>query len=481
MKIPKIDGKRYAISFAICLAALIAALIACWGWVRSVAIGRAQRVAAQVAHDIEAKTSGIQGYADVPAAWLDVEGDQAKREIASSGDGTAYRAEFERIAQALYDPENMSSIRLAPDGVVRYVYPEDGNDSLLHEDLSESAGEELKKAADTREMTAIGPVFVDNVGLTLSFCVPVSYESGKLWGYTLVSMKLPEALESLVLDRLTDQGYNYELSCDAGGQTGKKERICGTARSMKNKTSLSFPVYEREWILDIRPVNGWISVPGVIWSLLLAFVCALLLAWILEIRRRFRTEAMNRLSSDAKHDKMTGLLNHTASTDAIDKALEDIEGGVLLLIDVDNFKTVNDTAGHLAGDEVLIEVANAMRTTFRRHDILGRYGGDEFIVYMIGDISIPDFSVKASQLQRKIRNIPIGQTGSYVTCSIGGARRCVETPSAEEMVKRADQALYTSKGSGKDRFTIYDDSGSTLVVAPKQDESVMKHDYAVSE
>lgn len=229
------------------------------------------------------------------------------------------------------------------------------------------------------------------------------------------------------------------------------------------------------------PEEGWISIGGIFLSVLISLIGALLLAWILESRKANRDEAMSQLRSDAKHDKMTGLLNHTASAEAIDNALQTVEGGVLLLIDIDNFKTVNDTAGHLAGDEVLVEVANAMRTTFRKYDLLGRYGGDEFIVYMIGDISIPDFSVKASQFQRKIRKIPVGNTGTYVTCSIGGARRCAETPTAETLVQRADQALYTSKGNGKDRFTIYDDSGSTVIVTPNKDDSELDHDYSVSE
>lgn len=481
MKIRKINRKSFTVKAVICFMILATLSAAYWVWIRSVRIERAQKAVSQVVEYVQARLASLEKSADVMAAWLDAEGDRVKKEIASSGDGQEYAAQFEIIAQALYDPENMTSLQLMPKGVVRYIYPAEGNENMIGMHVEEKWGLELKEMAGSKQMRIIGPVFVSRQGLMLFFFMPVFYEDGSLWGYTALSMRMPDALLPLALDRLTAQGYDYELRYAVGTDGKKKERITGTVQSIRDAASSSFIVQDTEWVLSVRPENGWISIGGILLSALGALVLALILTWLAELRRANRDETMSQLRSDAKHDKMTGLLNHTASAETIDNALKTEEGGVLLLIDVDNFKTVNDSAGHLSGDEVLVEVANAMRTTFRKHDILGRYGGDEFIVYMIGDISIPDFSVKASQFQRKIRKIPIGDTGSFVTCSIGGARRCVETPTAEALVQRADQALYTSKENGKDRFTIFDDSGSTVLVTPKKDESEMDHDYAISE
>ena len=481
MKVRRLNRKAFITKYLICLAVMIALTAGYWVRTRSTRADRARRAAAQVAQYIQARIDDMGRYSDVMAAWLDAEGDSVKKAISASADGEEHRSEFEKMAGALYDESIMSSIQLLPSASVKYIYPVEGNEDLSGTSKEGQWDEELAEAGSDGGMCILGPEFISKHGLVLGFYMPVYYDNGSLWGYTSTTMRLPDALMPLTLERLTEQGYDYVLKYVVDKDTGKTDRIAGSVQGMSDSADSVFEIQGREWILSVRPEEGWISIGGIFLSVLISLIGALLLAWILESRKANRDEAMSQLRSDAKHDKMTGLLNHTASAEAIDNALQTVEGGVLLLIDIDNFKTVNDTAGHLAGDEVLVEVANAMRTTFRKYDLLGRYGGDEFIVYMIGDISIPDFSVKASQFQRKIRKIPVGNTGTYVTCSIGGARRCAETPTAETLVQRADQALYTSKGNGKDRFTIYDDSGSTVIVTPNKDDSELDHDYSVSE
>ncbi len=483
MEKTKVIRKNNIWKYILCLIVLVTLVVAYWIWARSSNQKKAEVVASQVAGYIQTRIDEMEETADVLRAWLNIEGDKVKKAMAeSSGEKAAYQSEFDQIAESLYVEESMTSVQLLPDGVVRYVYPMKGNETLIGTDAME--GEEakwLEEAAKSGKVVVTGPYFVAKIGLGMNFRMPVYYDNGDLWGFTSLTMRLPEALKPLALSRLEDLGYDYELWFISNPETGMKERIAGSVKSMNNAVVTTFQIHNTEWSLVVRPVSGWINIGTVALSILGAILAAFVMTWIIEYRRVSRDEAMQRLRADAKHDKMTNLLNHTASAEAIDNALKTIEGGVLLLIDVDDFKTVNDQAGHLAGDEVLVEVANAMRTTFRRHDILGRYGGDEFIVYMLGDISIPDFSVKASQFQRKIRKIPVGNTGKYVTCSIGGARRCVETPTAETLVHRADQALYISKGAGKDRFTIFDDSASTVIVTPKKEESGYKNDFTVSE
>ncbi len=478
MKKMKINRKNFIWKFILCLIVMISLVVGYWIWTRTQNQEKAKVIASQIAGYIQTRIDSMEGYADVLAAWLDIEGDGVKKKMAGESGGEVYKSEFEKIAQSLYVEESMTSVQLLPNGVVQYVYPMEGNEILVGVDAYDGEeAEYLEKAAKSGEVVATGPYFVSKIGLGMNFRMPVYYDNGELWGFTSLTMRLPDAIEPLALSRLTDLGYDYELCFISDSETGRKERIGGTMKAMENAISEKFSVHDKEWILEIRPVSGWLNIGTVFLSIVGAMLAAFVLTWIIEHRKASRDEAMSRLRSDAKHDKMTNLLNHTASAEAIDNALKTIEGGMLLLIDVDNFKDVNDQAGHLAGDEVLVEVANAMRTTFRRHDILGRYGGDEFIVYMVGDVSIPDFSVKASQFQRKIRKIPIGNTGRYVTCSIGGARRCVETPTAETLVHRADRALYLSKGNGKDRFTIYDDSQSTVTVTPAKNEHEIDHDY----
>ena len=480
MKSQKMNRRALLIRFLICLAILAALGCAYWVNMRSGRIRNAKRIAQAIAEDVQDRMNGIRKYAGIAAAWLDASGDEAKKALSDPGKAEKYRDTFGKIASALYDPDDMDSILLIAGETVALGYPESDSSDLRGKTPAQIWGTEPEKPEEAGQMLIFGPSFVKGHGFLQGFCMPAAPEHGSSRAEICVVMSLPDALYPFALNRLTGQGYDFCLSY-VDKQNGKKTRIAESKKGLRGLAEISFDADGTKWILGIRPASGWVSVGGILLTVLLVLAGALLLSWILEFRKENREDAMKKLRSDAKHDKMTGLLNHTSSEEAINESLKTEEGGVLLLIDVDNFKTVNDTAGHLAGDEVLVEVANAMRTTFRRFDILGRYGGDEFIVYMNGDISIPDFSVKASQFQRKIRKIPAGNTGQYVTCSIGGARRCVETPTAEDMIRRADQALYTSKGNGKDRFTIFDDSGSTLMKTPKRDGPEMSHDFTLNE
>ncbi len=481
MKDSKARNKRIAIQFGVIAAVFIAAIVLYFLYEQFSKKKKAEISVEQTVEYIRSEIENAGEYSEVLTAWLDVEGDSFKEAIAEGEDDDAGEA-FEKIASAVYDEDKMTSVQLIPNGVIRYVYPKENNERLLNSDITKSdEAQLLEKAAEEKTMVITGPAFVLKEGFGLNYRNPVYYEDGSLWGFTSITLKLPEALQPFGLEHLTLHGYEYDLRYIADESTKKIKTIDSTIAVLYDTVDCEFKIQDTTWILSIRPPEGWMNYGRMFICIVVSIMLALILSWALTFWKENQAKAMGKLQSDAKHDKMTGLLNHTASAEAINNALEQVEGGVLLLIDVDNFKTVNDTAGHLAGDEVLVEVANAMRTTFRRYDILGRYGGDEFIIYMIGDISIPDFSVKASQFQRKIRKIQIGDTGKYITCSIGGARRCVETPDAEALVKRADQALYTSKGNGKDRFTIYDDSDSTLVVTPKEEEKKINQDFTVHE
>ena len=446
--------------------------------------GEAEIVASQVMDNILARIEDNSVHGQLLEAWLHFEGDETLAAIAEDETGEAFSERFKKMAEALYQEKYMFSVQLLPNGIIRYVYPEEPNAAVIGKEALTGSGvseEDLIAAGGTGGVVLAGPEYVAHVGLSLMFYVPVFYENGDLWGCAAVVMKLPDGLKPQTLDRLDELGYQYELRCDTTG--GSNERIAGTYNSIKGGISSEFEIQGTKWDLTIKPARGWLPVRWIVLSLLLIPGVSFLLAMVITLLKSRRDEKMAHLRSDARHDQMTNLLNHEASVAAIQQELETQDGGVLFIIDIDDFKKVNDTAGHLAGDQVLSGVAHALHTTFRRNDILGRYGGDEFIVYMLGYMSIPDFSVKASEFQRKIRKIQIGTTDRCITCSIGVARRCEETKTAEDLIRRADNALYVSKEGGKDRFTIFDDSDSTVIVGSKEDDEkkMNKKEFAIRE
>lgn len=169
------------------------------------------------------------------------------------------------------------------------------------------------------------------------------------------------------------------------------------------------------------------------------------------------------LKNKAETDLLTGLYNKVTLQDMVNHALEKNPEGnyAFFIIDLDNFKGVNDNLGHATGDEVLCQVAASLKLVFTEYDYIGRIGGDEFAVML----NIPKgmdsnaqslIKSKAKALNENLRHTySNGEISVQVTASIGIAVYGVSGKDYQELYKAADQALYLSKNSGKDQYNIH--------------------------
>ena len=172
-------------------------------------------------------------------------------------------------------------------------------------------------------------------------------------------------------------------------------------------------------------------------------------------REKVRHDQMSR---KAQMDGLTGLLNKTAVTETITDYLADSEKDqmhALLMIDCDNFKAVNDNFGHATGDEVIKYFASVMKRTFRDSDIKGRFGGDEFMVFM-KNTTFEATALRAKQLNDAIKK-PYIKDGKEIriSCSIGVSYFPKDGNTFDTLFNAADDALYKAKSLGKDRFVEY--------------------------
>lgn len=159
------------------------------------------------------------------------------------------------------------------------------------------------------------------------------------------------------------------------------------------------------------------------------------------------------LSRKADLDYLTGVLNREGICRLISSYLEE-EGknGALCFFDLDNFKQINDRYGHSSGDEALCAIAQTLQSGVLEGDTVGRFGGDEFLIYMREVIGEADILERAEAICSRIRKLPLAVN---LTASVGIACYPEHGSEFQELLDKADAALYQSKCSGKDKISLY--------------------------
>jgi diguanylate cyclase (GGDEF)-like protein/PAS domain S-box-containing protein len=183
-------------------------------------------------------------------------------------------------------------------------------------------------------------------------------------------------------------------------------------------------------------------------------------------RKRVEAEAREKLAHAALHDSLTGLANRASFLEHLELGLKRATrtgaGIALLFIDLDNFKAVNDSFGHAAGDELLKAVGSRLRTAVRANDVVARQGGDEFLI-LIGDVAITATETVAGKVRAALRE-PFTVEGIEirVSASIGIGLYPVDGDDAEALLKHADAAMYSVKGTGRDGYARYSPAGGSV-------------------
>ena len=162
------------------------------------------------------------------------------------------------------------------------------------------------------------------------------------------------------------------------------------------------------------------------------------------------------LREKASIDGLTGALNRKSAEAKINELMQDPNcHGYLFMIDIDDFKTVNDTMGHAMGDLALINLVKLLKMNFRKEDIVGRLGGDEFIVFMTNTEIEADAKAKGEEI---LSMLAVSEEEPHFTISVGAAAYPAAGQDYESLYLAADHAMYVSKKSGKNR--IYVDNGT---------------------
>jgi diguanylate cyclase (GGDEF)-like protein len=252
----------------------------------------------------------------------------------------------------------------------------------------------------------------------------------------------------------------YPALLRPGDYTFQLRTVSQVSNAVSPLTTVRFTIVPNWWQTDwfkLLCVIGGVSLLMTVWKLRVHHLLAKQkqLEWLVAARTR-------ELREQATHDALTGLWNQRAILEIMNRELERAQrensSVTIALIDLDHFKQVNDTWGHLVGDAVLREFGERFREAIRSYDAAGRYGGEEFLVilpHLSGD-AVP---LRAVELHSALTKLPIptGEERITVTCSMGvvtldGQQEGIQPWLKQEALSAADTALYHAKRNGRNRI-----------------------------
>jgi len=247
-------------------------------------------------------------------------------------------------------------------------------------------------------------------------------------------------------------------------------------RGVKEGTAVALRGHERPqgMLLLAEPPNGGLHLTAQEESLLVTVagqISVALEAGQLAGAIRTMSAEKDELQRRAFYDPLTQIANRSLFTEAVGKALTRLPSTrrpvATLFVDLDGFKEINDAHGHAVGDKVLNAIATRLRGQIRKFDMVARLGGDEFGVLLDGMRHRSDAQMVAQRVVEVLRRpIPLGDLALSVGGSIGVAvvDDPKDVPAPDELLRRADMAMYLAKRQGKDRYVVFDTSAREPVI-----------------
>lgn len=379
--------------------------------------------------------------------------------------------QFDKAAQ-LVQRDYIARVALIHDGAVVQAYPP--LDGSAGEGQSMSAIDEeqsapvMRYAAEHGTPVMQGPVELDGLGRCIIVNSPVflSSASGEntLWGFACVVIRIPDVYDH-TLTALQSFGYDYCLDTTTSPLSDDFQRI--EFSSSEGKDSLTrpegytFESGECRWSLNVAPQGGWRSaraVPMLVTGLAVSGAVLVLLYLL------FRLYAQRkRLHELVDRDSLTGVLSRAGLIERLNEQLRErpSERLTVVFLDLDDFKLINDLYGHPIGDAALTDFARHLEKAFPRNSLIGRTGGDEFCVVIVG--KSPDEA--RDLVKRAIAGTRSFSTGGKVyvyTISAGFADYPEQADDRMHIMRLADEALYAAKLAGKHTCRHYEISMSSI-------------------
>ena len=366
--------------------------------------------------------------------------------------------QFETIAGNLMS-DSIESVQLAPNGVVTDIYPAEGNEAGKIDLLHDKDRKEIScYARDNHTIIAQGPFELKQGGYGIAVRNPVYLKdkSGQeyFWGFTIVILRVPDIFSDTV-SALSNFGYEYKILKTDTPWSDTYKVVYQSDGQIDHPISYAFTVGDGTWKLEVTPKTGWrnntllIIISGMFLTISL-LLSVLTRVWLVA------KEHKNKYKILARTDSLTNIYNRYGFDELAEKIISKNPQThfVAALLDIDDFKFINDIYGHSYGDKALKSLADSMKAFFPSDALLGRNGGDEFCILL------PNCTFKEADKQlQQFTKLP--KTFSYhgkelaFYISLGYAEYPTFAASPSQLMRCADAALYEIELHGKNGCMAY--------------------------
>lgn len=365
---------------------------------------------------------------------------------------------FSKVAENLMS-YSIQSVQLAPNGVVTEIYPEEGNEAGKIDLLKDSKRGEISNYAKDHNITVIqGPIKLKQGGSGLVVRNPIYLEDENgqeyFWGFTIAVLRVPEIFEDST-NALSKFKYNYRLSREASVLDKKYVEVDANCDKMIRPVTYNLTVGKEKWKLEIMPRAGW-SNSTTLYLIFFGGLSLVLLLTGLTIVLFLLDERRVELKELAHKDGLTKLYNRYGFDEMAEKMISKNpkEHCVAVLLDVDDFKLINDMYGHAYGDKALISLSENMQKFFPSSALLGRNGGDEFCI-LLPNCTMKEVKESLIEFTKTPKTFSYkGQTYSFCI-SLGYAEYPNNAIERSQLMRCADTALYEVKLHGKNGCKAY--------------------------
>lgn len=365
---------------------------------------------------------------------------------------------FSKVAENLMS-YSIQSVQLAPNGVVTEIYPEEGNEAGKIDLLKDSKRGEISNYAKDHNITIIqGPIKLKQGGSGRVVRNPIYLEDKNgqeyFWGFTIAVLRVPEIFEDST-NALSKFKYNYRLSREASVLDKKYVEVDANCDKMIRPVTYNLTVGKEKWKLEIMPRAGW-SNSTTLYLIFFGGLSLVLLLTGLTIVLFLLDERRVELKELAHKDGLTKLYNRYGFDEMAEKMISKNpkEHCVAVLLDVDDFKLINDMYGHAYGDKALISLSENMQKFFPSSALLGRNGGDEFCI-LLSNCTMEEVKESLIEFTKTPKTFSYkGQTYSFCI-SLGYAEYPNNAIERSQLMRCADTALYEVKLHGKNGCKAY--------------------------